>query len=133
MTAKSYSDRTFTTYSQEIKKFLMFIEEYYPRIKNITHITKETISDYVNYLVCYKDDKGNNLSVKTIKLKIISLRNFFGYLLKHDYVLSNPMILTELPREERELPRSVLSEDEVKEILSKIKTNTPIGLRNKGP
>ena len=41
------------------------------------------------------------------------------------------MILTELPREERELPRSVLTEEEVKEILVKIPTNTPIGLRNK--
>ena len=85
----------------------------------------------MNYLTCYKDRKGNSLSSKTIKIKIISLRNFFKYLLKHDYILNNPMTLIELPREEKELPRSILSEEEVKEILTKIKTNTPIGLRNK--
>jgi len=128
---KKYSERTITSYTHEIKMFLLFVDEKYPRIKAITQITKDTTADYLNYLTCYKDKKGNSLSGKTIKIKIISLRNFFKYLLKHDYILNNPMILIELPREERELPRSVLTEEEVKEILTKIKTNTPIGLRNK--
>ncbi len=129
--ARNFSERTVSSYTHEIKKFLSYIESNYVSIKAITQITKETIADFVNYLTFYKDRMGKSLSSKTIKLKIISLRNFFKYLIKNDYILKNPMILTELPREERELPRSVLTEEEVKEILTKIKTNTPIGMRNK--
>ena len=131
LTVRNFSERTVFSYAHEIKKFLSFIEEKYSRITSISQITKDTTADFVNYLTCFKDRKGNSLSSKTIKIKIISLRNFFKYLLKHDYVLNNPMTLIELPREERELPRGILSEEEVKEILTKIKTNTPIGLRNK--
>ena len=129
--SRNFSERTIESYTYEVKRFLKFIEENYIRIKEITQITKETIADYSNYLTCYKDKRSNSLSSKTIKIKLISIKNFFKYLLKYDYILSNPTTLVELPREEKELPRSVLSEEEVKEILSKIQTNAPIGLRNK--
>ena len=77
---KNFSERTISTYTHEIKKFLSFIEENYIRIKLITQITKDTIFDYMNYLTCYKDRKGNSLSTKTIKIKIISIKNFFNHL-----------------------------------------------------
>ena len=106
---------------------MCFIEENYPRINNITEITKDTLADYISYLTCFKDRRDKNLSSKTIKIKIISLRNFFKYLLKNDYILNNPTIHIELPREEKDLPRNILSEEEVKLILKQINTNTPMG------
>jgi integrase/recombinase XerD len=111
--------------------FINFIDTNFPRIKNITEITKETIAEYMNHLLYNKDKKGKNLNTKTVALKIITLRNFFKYLLKNDYILTNPMNATELPRKEIELPRNILSENEIKLLLESIKTNTPVGLRNK--
>ena len=128
---RNYSERTISSYCDGIKKFIIFIEENYPRIHDITGITKDTLADYVSYLTCYKDKKDKSLSSKTIKLKIISLRIFFKYLIRFDYILSNPTTQINLPREEKDLPRNILTEEEVKLILSKINTNTPIRLRNK--
>ncbi len=129
--AKHFSERTVSSYTQEVKKFLTFIDENYTRINQLTQITKQIIADYQNYLTCYKDKKGKSLSSKTIKIKLISVKNFFKYLVKYDYIISDPTTVVELPREEKELPKSVLTEDEVRLILESIKTNTPIGLRNK--
>ena len=91
----------------------------------------ETTNDYLNYLTCFKNKLGKRLSNKTIRLKLIIIKVFFKYLLKYDYVLSDPTKMIELPREEKDLPRNILSEEEVKEILTSIRTNTPLGLRNK--
>ena len=33
--SKGYSERTLASYTYEIKRFLLFIEEHYPRIKNL--------------------------------------------------------------------------------------------------
>jgi len=131
LTMKNYSERTIHSYSHELKRFFSFIEEHYPRIIDVSHITKDTCFDFLSYLTCYKDRKGKSLSSKTIKIKVVSVKNFFRFLQKNDYILSDPSALLENPREEKDLPRSVLTEEEVKLILSKINTNTPIGLRNK--
>ncbi len=128
---KKYSVRTQESYFQENKKFILFLEEHYPRLKNIAQITKDIILDYSNYITCYKDNKGKLLSGKTIKLKLIAVKQFFKYLAKSDYILKDPTVTIEIPRDERSLPRNVPTEKEVMMILESIKTDTPIGLRNK--
>lgn len=128
---KRYSIRTQESYYQENKKFISFLEEHYPRLKNIAQINKDIILDYSNYITCYKDNKGKLLSGKTIKLKLIAVKQFFKYLAKSDYILKDPTVTIEIPRDERSLPRNVPTEKEVMMILESIKTDTPIGLRNK--
>ena len=128
---KGYSERTKETYSQEIKKLVAFLDEHYPRINNIAQINKEILFDYSNYLSCYRDNKNKPLSGKTIKVKLAAVKHFFKYLTKYDLILKNPALSLESPKEEKSLPRSILTEKEVIEILDSININTPIGLRNK--
>ena len=128
---QNYSSRTIESYIFQTKMFINFIDVNFPRIKNISEITKETIAVYMNHLLYNKNRKGKTLCSKTIAMKIISLRNFFKYLLKNDYILTNPMNATELPRKEFELPRNILNDEEMMLLLDSIKTNTPSGLRNK--
>ena len=128
---KNFSIRTDESYCYEVKKFIFFVSENYIRIKNISQINKNIILDYLNFLMRYKDRKGKALSSKTIKLKIAAIRHFFKYLLKSDFILKDPTLTIESPKEERSLPKNILTESEVKLILDSIDTRTPIGLRNK--
>ena len=86
MQVKNFSERTVHSYTYEVNKFLLFIEEHYPRIINITHITKDICFDFLSFLTCYKDKKGKSLSSKTIKVKVVSIKNFFKYLLRNDFI-----------------------------------------------
>ena len=128
---KNFSKRTDDSYCFEVKKLIFFISENYTRIKNIAQINKNIILDYLNYLMRYKNKIGKALSSKTIKLKIAAIRHFFKYLLKSDFILKDPTLTIESPKEERSLPKNILTESEVKLILDSINTRTPIGLRNK--
>ncbi len=128
---KKFSERTDSSYCFEVKKLISFISENFISIKNITQINKNIILEYLNYLIRYKNRFGKSLSSKTIKLKIASIRHFFKYLLKSDFILKDPTLTIESPKEERSLPKNILTKIEVKLILDSIDIRTPIGLRNK--
>lgn len=131
MLIQNYSNRSIESYINQTKLFLSFIEEHFPRVRKITEITKDSICEYMNHLIRYKNKRGKGLDSKTIRLKIISIRSFFKFLVKQDFILSNPMIYTELPRKETSLPRNILTENEIMKLITGIKTNTPIGIRNR--
>ena len=128
---KHYSQNTIDDYTRDTKLFLLFVENNYIRINNIIQITKQIINDYNNYLIFYKYKNDKNYSNKTVILKLLGIKKFFEFLFKSDYIIHNPAATLELPREEKSLPRNILTEDEVFKILESINTNTPIGLRNK--
>jgi len=128
---KNFSERTVSSYTFESKKFLEFLTHNYPRVRSIGQVTKDIINDFSNYLSSYKDNKGKSLSSKTQKLKLTALKKFFFFLLKNDFVVTDPTSSLELPKEGKEIPRSVLTEKETFKILTSIDTKTPIGLRNK--
>ena len=128
---KNNSQRTIETYLNELKRFIKFIESNYSSIKELHQITGKVVNDYSSYLICYKDKKGKQYSNQTKKLKLIVLKVFFSFLLKNDYIIQNPAKNIELPRDEITLPKNILSQAEITEILNVPDTRTPIGLRNK--
>ena len=127
----NFSERTLINYGLQVTKFILFLEQFYPRIDDLSKVTKKEISDYSNYLSTYKDKKGKLLSAKTQCLKLRALRKFFNFLTREDFILKDPTISITFPKLEKDLPRNVLTESEVLEVLNSIDTKTPIGKRNK--
>jgi site-specific recombinase XerD len=118
MFVKNFTERTIGSYLNQIILFLKFLDIHYPRINELSKITKDVIFDYIDYLLTLKGKKKDRpISNSTIGKKIISLKSFFGFLFKHDYILSNPTSFVELPKEDKTLPRVILSEKEVMEII----------------
>jgi integrase/recombinase XerD len=128
---KGYSERTKESYTYEINKFNAFLNEHYPRISHINQVNKEILFDYNKYLSCYRDRKNRPLSNKSIIVKLAAVKHFFKYLVKVDLILKNPADALEAPKEEKTLPRVILSEQEIMQILDSINIHTPLGLRNK--
>jgi site-specific recombinase XerD len=62
---------------------------------------------------------------------IKALRKLFGFLLAENLVLHNPFMSLTLPREGRPLPRNILSQEEVVELLRNMKARDPVGIRNR--
>ncbi len=127
----NYSERTVETYSYNTNRFLNFMDKYYPRIKSMEKVTKEIVLDYQKYLVNHRNRKGEPLSNRTQILKLIVIRLFFSFLLKHDLILKNPASSLTLPREEHKITRNILTENEVLSLLEKLKLTDPVSIRNR--
>ncbi|KKL98465.1 hypothetical protein LCGC14_1824110, partial [marine sediment metagenome] len=127
----NYSERTVETYCYNTNRFLNFMEKYYPRINSLEKVTKEIVLDYQKYLVNYKNREGEPLSNQTQILKLIVIRLFFSFLLKHDLILKNPASSLTLPREEHKITRNILTENEVLSLLENLKLTDPVSIRNR--
>ena len=128
---KAYSGLTIDSYSREIRQFILFLMEYYPRITGPTEIKREIIADYQDYLGERRTRADRPLSNRTICVKLTALKAFFRFLCDEDYIVSNPMRNIALPKEEKRLPKAVLTEKEVMLILESCDTRTSLGLRNR--
>ena len=128
---KGYSQLTIDSYHREIRQFLRFLADFYPRIATPVEVKREIITDYQDYLGERRTRADRPLSNKTICIKLTALKTFFRFLCNEDYLLSDPTRNLALPKEERRLPRAILTEDEVMMILQSCDTRTPLSLRNR--
>lgn len=119
---KNLSDNTITAYSNDLNAFNSFIEE--KNIKDPSEIQPEHIRNFFKLLA----DIG--LSVRSAARYYSSLKGFFGYLIKKEYIMKNPVERVEPPKLGKNLP-DVLSVDEVEKILASPDTGNELGLRDK--
>ncbi|MFR7590819.1 MAG: tyrosine recombinase XerC [Longibaculum sp.] len=119
---KNYSDLTIQGYQREIEHFLMYL-----RTQGIDDFNDVEYSFLRGYLTKLHED---HLSAKTINHKMSSLRGFYRYLQKEEYVNDNPFLLVDSLKQPQRNP-DFLYIDEMMELLDSIETATPLGRRNK--
>ena len=125
------SEQTQETYKRQISQFFRFLSEYYPRITAPADIKREIVADYQDFLKEQQTESGKTLTNKTIHLKLSALKSFFHFLLKEDYIISDPTKSISMPKQEKRLPRTILTEEEVMAILQSCDTRTAVGSRNR--
>jgi integrase/recombinase XerD len=128
MKVNSFSERTVTGYSQNIRYFLNYLREI--GIKNIIEVDRKVLADYQSrvYLETYK---GKPLTAGTRQHRLSCIRTFYRYMLKSGLVIYDPSSYMDLPKNPDELPRNILSKKEVGMVLSKPDLETPIGIRDR--
>jgi site-specific recombinase XerD len=80
-------------------------------ITDATQITIDTLTRYRQSI----REKGN--SPHTMHAKIISIRLFLQYLRDHDLTLTDPTTLVQCPKLQKTLPRDILTEKQINNIL----------------
>ncbi len=128
---KGYSSLTIESYLRELRQFIRFLAEFYPRITTPAEVKRETITDYQDCLGERRTRADRPLSNRTISVKLSALKTFFRFLRNEDYILTDPTRNITLPKEEQRLPKAVLTEKEVMMILKSCDVRTPLGLRNR--
>ncbi len=119
---KGLSKNTLESYGRDILKFAVFLEE-----KNITGIERvgyNHILDFLTYL------KEMGLRPKSISRALISIRQFFKFLLTEGFIDSDPAFFIRTPKIKRVLPE-VLSIEDVEKLLSSPEESSPEGIRDK--
>jgi len=117
---KKYSEHTINSYKNSLLDFNLFIDKEGLKILEIDHKVLR------NYL---KELYEKKLSSKSICLYISSLRSFYKFLIRKNYIKHNPTTLLKNPKIDKPTPK-FLYYNELEEIYSSMKQDTDLNIRN---
>lgn len=119
---KNYSSLTIESYKRDIDEFVTyFMSEGFETFNDIKY---QFIRGYLIQL------HEKELSTVTINHKLTSLRSFYRYLQREEYVNDNPFLLMKSLKTQQKNP-DVLYIDEMIDLLDSIDVTTALGRRNK--
>jgi integrase/recombinase XerD len=96
-----------------------------------SEVSRAVLERYQRYLYHYRKDNGEPLSFRSQSLRLSSLKAFFSHLAKHHMILYNPASEIELPKQEKRLPRNVMTRKEAETVLNVPDTGEPLGVRDR--
>ena len=116
------SRQTVATYLRDCRSFAGWV------VSRDLAIHDLTTADVIDYLVSRQTEEG--IDQRTVAKVISALRSLFNFLVLEEIREDNPATLVELPRTAPRLP-GVLNVDQVEELLDSIRTDDPLGLRDR--
>lgn len=119
---KGYSPLTIESYQREIVEFRDYLIS--ESIDSFLEVEYYMIRGYLVVL------HNKQLSASTINHKMSSLRNFYKYMVKKQYIKNNPFVLVESIKTPKRNP-DFLYLDEMNDLLDSIDVSTKLGIRNK--
>lgn len=125
---RNYSPRTVGEYIRDTGHFITFLTEH--GINVVSKITRESVKDYQNHLFYFKR-RDKSLSLATQDKKIHGVMAFCRFLTQENYLLCDPSGGIELPRITKRLPGNILSQSEIKKLLSAPSPHTSSGIRDR--
>lgn len=107
-----------------VENYLRDLDDFFVHVRK-SH-NKDIDADDINEYLCFLDD---HYATTSIQRKIISLRQYFLFLLKEKVIDHNIMEQFDLPKQRRTLPQTV-SLNEASKLLSCIDRNKMVGQRD---
>ena len=101
------------------------------RIETIEHLTSEVLADYQQELYFTLTAKAAPLAVGTQIRLLCAARGFTRFLHNKDYLAADPGKAIELPKMVKRLPKAILSQQEIKTLLSACDMQSCIGYRRR--
>jgi len=118
---KGLSKNTLESYGRDVRKFLAFLEK--GQIKTVQEIKYENILDFLS------DFKKKDFSDTTTVRTIVSIKQFFKYLLLEKIIKEDPTSQIHTPKMKKSIP-GVISLEDVEKVLSSPDESTPEGVRD---
>ncbi|MBB6631294.1 site-specific tyrosine recombinase XerD [Clostridium algidicarnis] len=119
--SKNLSKNTIEAYSNDLEKFFAFLNN---REEQFNEVDEILIMSYVQQLI--KEGIANS----SINRNLVTLRNFYKFLLQKHLIIESPMINYELPKIKRNLPE-ILTIEEMNTLLNLPDTATYKGVRDR--
>jgi integrase/recombinase XerD len=94
-------------------------------------ITRPILQRYQRHLFLRRKENGEPLTVSCQSGYISSIKSFFAWLARENYILYNPASEIDLPQVSRRLPIDIMTVAEIESILNGIDVNSALGIRNR--
>lgn len=129
LTLLNYSLNTIKGHLFYLKRFFWYLKE--KNIDEITAVTKDIIRDYQTHLYEEINFKGEPNSVVTQNNALKVVKSFFCFLGENDYLVGDPAKDISYAKAPKRLPRSILTQSEMKQLLHSPDTKTALGYRDR--
>jgi len=126
---KNYSPRTVGNREMYLGAFIAWCDA--RSITRPQEVTKPIVDRYQRHLFHYRRASGKPLSFSSQIQALTPVRSYFKWLTRSNVLLWNPASEIELPRQEKRLPKHVLTIDEAERVLDVPDVSDPIGLRDR--
>ena len=124
------SPRTVETVSYHLQQFASYCND--RSCHRIDDVSETIVTGYRRHLFHRINERtGKPLKPSTQCQHLITLRAFCAWLVKHELLSMNPAAEIELPKVPRRSPVSILNQSEVGDVLNRIDTDRPMGIRNR--
>ena len=120
---KRLSFNTVSSYKTDLLDYQNYLNKV-RKINDVIMIQQEDILSYISSL------KRKNLSKTTIQRKVTTIKSFHSFLKQEQILDENVSSMIERPKKELKLP-TVLSVEEICQMIDNIDTSTLVGIRNK--
>ena len=129
MGVHNYSEATIKDREFCLRGLIEWLDE--RDIRKATEVTKAILERYQRYLFHYRKTNGRPLSHMNQKGRMSSVREFFKWLARRNHIPFNPASEIELPRQEKRLPRNVMTAAEVETVINGTDVKDQIGIRDR--
>lgn len=125
----NYATSTIRKHLFHLKHFFLYLTE--QKIHDISSVTHQTIADYQMRLYQAINKKGAPNTVSSQNNALQTVKSFFRCLAENDYIAGNPAGRISYARRPQKLPRSPLTQNEIKKLLHAPDTRSIIGYRDR--
>jgi integrase/recombinase XerD len=129
LVVRNYAPATVDQNEQYLGYFFRFLER--QGITDLREVGRETLKSYQLELAQGKTAKGKPYSWGTKCGYFQPVRRLFGHLEKTQQIFLNPAELIRDPKPESRLPKNIMSEEQVVQILAVPDVGTPAGYRDR--
>jgi integrase/recombinase XerD len=130
MRMRNCSERTIELWTTNLRRFIAWCDE--RGIDCVSHVTPDILAAYRRSLFHYRNAKTHKpIKFATQASYLMSVRRWFVWLAKQNFLSTDPAKDLELPKEEKRLPTDVLTASEVESVLNQCDVATPLGLRDR--
>jgi len=120
------SEGTIKAYTMQIR---LFLKQQNPA--DLKAITSTDMESWVASLFDHKQEDGRGYTTGTICLKVRSLKRFFEFLERSNIIFINPMEEIREPRQDKTIPRDILTKTEITKLLDQPNLSTRTGIRDR--
>jgi len=119
---KGLEKTSINSYANDLARFLRYLAQ--QKVPSLKKISRKRIIDFLT------DTRQDELSPASQSHLMVSLRNFFRFLINEQKLVENPMHRLPLPKVRRKIPH-VLSEKEVIQLIEATNKKTDLGVRDR--
>lgn len=127
--ARGYAAATVATRDRSLARFIGWVDE--RGVTRPADVTRAVLERYQRHLFLARKTDGAPLSLATQQSLLNPLRAFFKWLARENHILTNPASELILPRQPRQLPKVLLSVQDVESVLNQPDIATAWGLRDR--
>jgi len=125
----NYSPRTIEIRRNTLQRFVSWCDD--RGLDKPQDINRKILESYQRYLHYYRKQNGEPLGHNTQCQRLEPVRAFFKWLARENHILYNPASELELPRQHKQLPRQILSIEEIERVMDQASLHGNIGIRDR--